>query len=99
MPSNPIMERISGARKRVTKQEAYENLANAIIVQAFEDHMSAVRTMKTFSWDKKGKEYLKALSIKNDTERFFCSEWFKTLTSVDGEALLQEVIRRETNDK
>lgn len=99
MPVNPIMERIRGVKSRVTQQEAYENLANAIIVQAFEDHMGAVRTMRTFAWDKKCKEYVNALRTKNECERFFRSEWFKVLTSVDGEVLLRELFRREADDK
>jgi len=99
MPVNPIMERIRGVKSRVSLQEAFENLANAIIVQAFEDHMGAVRTMRTFSWDKKCKEYLSALSTKNECERFFRSEWFKVLTTVDGEVILRELMRREANDK
>lgn len=99
MSNNPIMERINGTKKQVAPQDAYENLANAIIVQAFEDHMGAVRTMKTFSWDKKSKEYVRALSTKNECERFFRSEWFKALTTVDGEVLLRELARREADDK
>lgn len=99
MSVNPIMERIRGRNKRVTKQEAYENLCNAIIVQAFEDHMGAVRTMRTFSWDKKCKEYLQAQRTKDECERFFLSDWFKCLTTVDGEVLLRMLERRERDDK
>lgn len=99
MSINPIMERIRGRNKRVNKQEAYENLSNAIIVQAFEDHMGAVRTMRTFSWDKKCKEYLQAQRTKEECERFFRSDWFKCLTTVDGEALIRVLERREKDDK
>ena len=84
---------------RVSLKEAYENLANAIIVQACEDHQSAVRTMRTFWWDPRGKEYTLAKSMLENCENFFRSEWFKALTTVDGESLLQALKMREARDK
>ena len=84
---------------RVSKKEAYENLANAIILNACEEHQSAYRAMKTYSWDKKCKEYIRAKSIYDDCERFFKGEWFKALTTIDGEALLESLRRREANDE
>ena len=85
--------------RRVNKQEAFENLANAIIIQACEDHQSALRSMRHFSWDKRSKEYIRAKSEYDKCERFFRSEWFKALTTIDGEALLQSLKRREANDQ
>ena len=69
----------------------YENLANAIIIQACKDYRKAY------------KRYLrKARSARNDTselkslERFFRSNWYKTLTSVDGEYLMARIRQEVT---
>jgi hypothetical protein len=51
-------------------REAYENLANAIIIQAYKDF-------------KYGDQKLKRESI-----RFFSSEWYTKLTSIDSVLLL-----------
>ena len=55
----------------------YEDLANAIILQAVQDYR---RT--------NNKRALEEL------ERFFLSDWFSVLTSIDGSRLLQE-LRKE----
>ena len=55
----------------------YEDLANAIILQAVQDYR---RTNNK-----------RALE---DLERFFLSDWFSVLTSIDGSRLLQE-LRKE----
>lgn len=55
----------------------YEDLANAIILQAVKDYR---RT--------NNKRALEEL------ERFFLSDWFSVLTSIDGSRLLQE-LRKE----
>ena len=69
----------------------YENLANAIIIQACKDYRKAY------------KRYLrKARSARNDTseldelERFFRSNWYRTLTSVDGEYLMARIRQEVT---
>ena len=64
----------------VNKQtgNAYENLANAIIVQAAEDYRAALKKIKAHP---KNKDAInEALRI----ERFFCYGWYQTLTTVDG---------------
>ena len=66
--------------------DPYENLANAIIIQACKDFRRAY------------KRYLRRYrsSEKPDTElleleSFFRSDWYKTLTSVDGEYLMDRI--------
>lgn len=68
--------------------DPYENLANAIILQAANDYRAALRTLERNS------KYPPALQDKSEVERFFRSEWYKLLTSVDGETLLR-MLREE----
>lgn len=63
----------------------YENLANAIILQAVKDYRVALKSLKANPRSRA------ALSDKNEIERFFRSEWFATLTSVDGEMLIRSL--------
>lgn len=63
----------------------YENLANAIVLQAVKDYRDALRTLK------KHPRRSGARSVKNDCERFFRSSWYQTLTSVDGEILMRKL--------
>ncbi len=64
---------------------AYESLANAIILQAVKDYRTAGEKLKRNPKNKDAK-----LMIE-DCERFFCSDWFSALTSVDGRRLLQKL--------
>ena len=57
--------------------ECYENLANAIVVQAVKDYRAAKRTGNSG----------KIASIR----RFFRSDWFRALTEVDGEYLIRKL--------
>ena len=63
----------------------YENLANAIVLQAVKDWRSAVRTLK------KRPRYDPAKQMKNECEDFFLSDWFEALTSVDGRMILRKL--------
>lgn len=65
--------------------DPYENLANAIIVQATEDYRRALKALKRRCRDKD------ALAVKEECERFFQSGWFSVLTSVDGEWLMRKL--------
>ena len=66
--------------------DPYENLANAIIIQACKDFRRAYkRYLRRYrSSDKPDTELLKL-------ESFFRSDWYKTLTSVDGEYLMDRI--------
>lgn len=66
--------------------ENYEKLANAIILQAVKDFRAAYRRLKRFP-----NEY-KAQSEVRDITKFFCSQYFSSLTTLDGPSLLQKII-------
>lgn len=66
-------------------KSVYENLANAIVLQAVKDYRDALHTLKKFP------RRSDARSVKNDCERFFRSSWYQTLTSVDGEMLMRKL--------
>lgn len=63
----------------------YENLANAIILQAVKDYRMALKCRK------RNPKNRTALADKDEIERFFCSQWFTVLTSVDGEMLIRSL--------
>ena len=65
--------------------DPYENLANAIIVQAANDYRKALRDLK------RNTDYAPALRDKSEVERFFRSGWYQMLTPVSGELLLKKL--------
>lgn len=65
--------------------DPFENLANAIILQAVKDYRTAWKKLKRNLKNKDAK------LMVEDCERFFCSDWFGQLTSVDGKMLLKKL--------
>lgn len=65
--------------------DPYENLANAIVLQAVKDYRDALRRLKKKPSNKA------AMSDAMECKRFFRSGWYKTLTSVDGEYLINKL--------
>lgn len=66
-------------------EDPYEQLANAIILQAVTDYRSALKKIKR---NPKNKDVIdEALRI----ECFLRSAWFSHLTSVDGEYLIRRL--------
>ena len=63
----------------------YENLANAIILQAVKDYRMALRSLKANPRNRT------AQADKAEIERFFRSQWYSALTSVDGEMLIRSL--------
>lgn len=63
----------------------YENLANAIIVQAVNDYRVALKKVK------KNPNNRDAIQEALSLERFFKSPWYETLTTVDGEFLIRKI--------
>ena len=63
-------------------EEPYQNLANAIIAVAADDYRAAL---------KENNEKLKA-----SLEKFFHSNWYKTLTNVDGDSLIALLQKEHT---
>ena len=67
----------------------YENLANAIILEAVKDYRQARHKLK-----KRPKNEDARLMVK-DCEDFFRSDWFNALTALDGELLLKKLQEEE----
>lgn len=68
-------------------------LANAIILQTVSDYRKSLR-------GRKADPHISVEDMKRDCERFFTSEWFDTLSKVNGKTLmkkLQEEYRNERN--
>lgn len=63
----------------------YENLANAIILQAVKDYRMALKSLKTNSRNRT------AQADKAEIERFFRSQWYSALTDVKGEMLIRSL--------
>lgn len=63
----------------------YELLSRAIIVQAAHDYRKAWKYLKMCPGDE-----IKQAEI-DEIERFFLSQWFGTLTDVDGAGLLRKL--------
>lgn len=62
---------------------AYQDLANAIVMQAVTDYRKALKG-KGYS----GKSHDRVI---RETERFFRSQYFEILTKVDGEYLIEKL--------
>lgn len=69
--------------------DAYEKLANSVILQAVKDYRTARKKLKYHPKNKDAK-----LMIE-DCESFFRSDWFAVLTSLDGEMLLKKLKEEE----
>ena len=69
----------------------YENLANAIVMQAVQYHRMARHKLR------KRPKNADAKAMIEDCERFFLSDWFETLTNVNGEIVLNKL--QQEDDK
>lgn len=65
--------------------EPYENIANAIVMQAVKDYRMARHKLR------KRPKNADAKAMIEDCEKFFLSEWFETLTNVNGESILRKL--------
>lgn len=65
--------------------DRYENLANAIILQAVKDYRRALKQLA------RNRVNVQAIQMKNDVEWFFHSELFSMLTNINGEKLLNKL--------
>lgn len=72
----------------MTEKETWENLANAVIIQAAKDYRIIARRLERFPASEKSRKELREL------EDFFRSDWFKLLSSVNGPAILEQ-LRKE----
>ena len=65
--------------------DCYQDLANAIILQAVHDYRKALKILKRYP------RYKAALEEKKRDEEFFQSEWYSHLTKVDGKRLMKKL--------
>lgn len=65
--------------------EPYERLANAIVLQAVKDYRMALKALRMNPRNKA------AQTEKESIERFFRSQWYQALTTVDGEMLIRKL--------
>lgn len=73
----------------ISEKKAYENLANAIMVQAVEDYREALTLIQDDSIDEK--DYKAAQRTIQECESFFRSDYYRVLTDVDGEFLIKSL--------
>lgn len=71
--------------KGVNIDEAYQNLANAIVKNAADDYRAALRGLER-NPESKGYQ-----SDAERIEKFFRSPWYEMLTDVDGEYLIRRL--------
>ena len=69
--------------------DPYEALRNAIVLQAVKDWRDAIKRLRKNPGNKI------ALAMKEETERFFLSEWFYGLTGISGSAVLHKLQQEE----
>ena len=68
-------------------EKNYQQLANAIILQAVKDFKPAYRRLKKHPNDKLAQDRVREIT------QFFCSGYFASLTDLDGPALLNRIMR------
>lgn len=65
--------------------DPYENLANAIVIQATKDYKQALRALMRDPYSSPAQQRV------NSIESFFCSKWYQQLTKVDGYLLMKKL--------
>lgn len=71
--------------KIVDEKEAYENLANAIILSSVRDYKRALLRLKRHPGNETAKR-----AVERE-ERFFFSPWFEVLTDLDPTYLIRKM--------
>ena len=74
-------------------EDPYEKLANAIIIQASKDYMTNLRKKKRNPGSASAEHDIR------ECERFFRSDWYQVLTSVDGEYLMNRLRKEASGTK
>ena len=65
--------------------DIWQDLANAIIIQAAKDYHRAIRVLKSHP------NHKKAVKRTAEIEAFFRSEWYSALSRVDGELFIKRL--------
>ena len=74
-------------------ENPYEKLANAIVLQAVSDYRAALKKVKK---NPKNRDVIDGVL---QIEKFFRSEWYQVLTSVDGEYLIDRLGKEVSETK
>lgn len=69
--------------------DAYENLANAIVLQAVKDYRDSKKKIRKYPNSEETKRMI------NDVTRFLLSDWITALTTVDGKLILKKLEQEE----
>lgn len=77
--------------KIVDKREAYENLANEIIISAVKDYKRALIRQRRRAESERARRDVEEL------EKFFFSEWYEVLTNLDPSYVIRKM--KETIDE
>jgi hypothetical protein len=89
MHTDTLKHRSDAAVETPAKEDSdmipYENLANAIVLQAVKDYRTALKRVARRPKDRDG------LAAKNECERFFRSDWFGVLTEISPEMLIRKL--------
>lgn len=72
----------------ISEQEAYENLANAIVIQAADDYEKAYTAYLRDPFNRKCRDKVE------DLRRFFRSEYYHHLTKVDGYFIRRKIEKK-----
>lgn len=72
--------------------DPYDELANAIVLQATKDYRDANKKLA------KGRRNQEAERVKNECLRFFRSQWFSVLTEIDAEFLIRRLDEEVAHD-
>lgn len=74
--------------------ECYEDLANAIVLQAVSDYRRAIKELKkdpNCQYKISGDTWYHGKRVKREVLKFFRSSWFEYLTSVNAEMLIKKL--------
>lgn len=74
-------------------EEAYLELANAIVIQAANDYRAAAIKLK------KNPDDVNAWKMKRECVRFFNSKWCRELTNADPKKILEQLKKEDKNDE
>ena len=68
-------------------QSVYQSLADAIVLKAVEDYRNALDG-RSYS------PYVPPVKVVEEVEKFIRSPWFKALTKINGEYLIEQLKKR-----
>ena len=80
-----VSARVNSQQSDLASESCWEDLANAVIVQAVEDYLAAHRTLQKFPGN------YTALLTQKEVLEFLKSRWYRNLTSVDPSVIVRHL--------